>query len=479
MHIHVVPNRASHPTVLLRESFREGTKVRKRTLANLSSSSAAQIDAIRAVLAGQAVQPWPQSLEITPRARTGTCKPWRWPCNGSALPRCLAPSPRASAIWCWPWSPRASSPRTPSLPPRAGGTRRRWPKSLAWPMRTRTICTRRWTGCSSARSAIEKKLAARHLRDGGLVLYDLSSSYFEGSCCPLAKLRLQPRWQEGHAAGQLRPADRRARLSGGGVGVRGQHGRRQTFMPEVQQLREQFGIEQLVMVGDRGMISHKAIDELREMRRRGLDHRAEERLDPRAASSRGSCSWACSMSAICSSSARRTIPANGWWPAAIRTWPSCARTSAKSCSAPPRSNLEKIKRPRRRGQAQRRADKIGAARGQGGQPVQGRQALRAHHRRGDASTFAAQARRDRRRSRARWHLHHPHRRCANACMARPTACATTRRWPTWSAPSARSRPRPEGAPDPPSHWPIGCARTSSCACSPTTSSGTCAKPGAS
>ena len=50
MHIHIVPNRGSPPTVLLRESYREGSKVRKRTLANLSSLSAAQIDAIRATL---------------------------------------------------------------------------------------------------------------------------------------------------------------------------------------------------------------------------------------------------------------------------------------------------------------------------------------------------------------------------------------------------------------------------------------------
>src|SRR5437899_4995449 len=65
MHIHVVPNRGSPPTVLLRESYREGSKVGKRTLANLSSLSAAQIEAIRAALRGEAVQPTGQSLEIT------------------------------------------------------------------------------------------------------------------------------------------------------------------------------------------------------------------------------------------------------------------------------------------------------------------------------------------------------------------------------------------------------------------------------
>ncbi|MCC6521676.1 MAG: transposase, partial [Polyangiaceae bacterium] len=65
MHIHIVPNRGSPPTVLLRESYREGTKVRKRTLANLSSLSGSQIAAIRAVLAGQDMQPVAQSFQIT------------------------------------------------------------------------------------------------------------------------------------------------------------------------------------------------------------------------------------------------------------------------------------------------------------------------------------------------------------------------------------------------------------------------------
>jgi hypothetical protein len=57
MHIDGVPNRSSRPTYLLRESFREGKKVRKRTLANLSALSDEQIDAIRAVLSGQSVRP--------------------------------------------------------------------------------------------------------------------------------------------------------------------------------------------------------------------------------------------------------------------------------------------------------------------------------------------------------------------------------------------------------------------------------------
>jgi len=74
MHIHLVPNRGSPPTVLLRESYRVGSKVLKRTLANLSSLSGAQIEAIRATLRGEFLQPVAQSFEVI-------ASPSRWPCS--------------------------------------------------------------------------------------------------------------------------------------------------------------------------------------------------------------------------------------------------------------------------------------------------------------------------------------------------------------------------------------------------------------
>ena len=111
---------------------------------------------------------------------------------------------------------------------------------------------------------IEKKLAARHLSAGGMVLYDLSSSYFEGSTCPLAKLGYSRDGKKGLLQvnyGLLTD------VRGCPVAVSVHDGNTadsRTFMPEVQRLREEFGIERMVMVGDRGMISQKAIDEMRE-----------------------------------------------------------------------------------------------------------------------------------------------------------------------------------------------------------------------
>jgi transposase len=111
---------------------------------------------------------------------------------------------------------------------------------------------------------IQKKFASRHLNAGALVLYDLSSSYFEGSCCPLAKLGYSRDGKKGLLQvnyGLLTDA------RGCPVAVSVHEGNTAdstTFMPAVHKLREDFGIERVVMVGDRGMVSHKTIDEMRE-----------------------------------------------------------------------------------------------------------------------------------------------------------------------------------------------------------------------
>jgi transposase len=109
---------------------------------------------------------------------------------------------------------------------------------------------------------IQKKLAARHLQEDSLVLYDLSSSYFEGSHCPLAKLGYSRDGKRGTLQvnyGLLTDA------RGCPVAISVHEGNTSdstTFMPQVTRLREDFGIKCMVMVGDRGMISQKAIDEM-------------------------------------------------------------------------------------------------------------------------------------------------------------------------------------------------------------------------
>jgi transposase len=109
---------------------------------------------------------------------------------------------------------------------------------------------------------IERKLAARHLKEGGMALYDLSSSYFEGSTCPLAAL--------GHSRDGKRGTlqvnyglltDDHGRPVSISV-YAGNTGDPKTLMPQVQKIKEDFGIKTMVLVGDRGMISQKQVDEI-------------------------------------------------------------------------------------------------------------------------------------------------------------------------------------------------------------------------
>ena len=264
MHIHVVPNRGSSPTVLLRESYREGSKVGKRTLANLSSLSAAQIEAIRSTLRGEALQPTAQCFEITASRCHGHVQAVALTLQRLGLAGLLASKPcRERELVLAMVASRIVAPHTKLA------TTRWWHSTtLAEDFGVTDAdeddlyAAMDWLLARQA--AIQKKLAVRHLAAGGLVLYDLSSSYFEGSCCPLAKLGYSRDGRRGLLQvnyGLLTDA------RGCPVAVSVYEGNvadSQTLMPEVRRLREDFGIEQLVMVGDRGMISSKAIAELRE-----------------------------------------------------------------------------------------------------------------------------------------------------------------------------------------------------------------------
>ena len=264
MHIDVVPNRGSPPTVLLRESFREGAKVRKRTLANLSSLSAAQIDAIRAALRGEVVPPAAQPFEITASRAHGHVQAVALAMQRVGFAALLASKPcRARDLVVAMVAARIVAPHTKLA------TTRWWHTTtladdfgVADASEDELYAAMDWL--RARQDTIQQKLAARHLREGGLVLYDLSSSYFEGTTCPLAKRGYSRDGKPGTLQinyGVL--TDPR----GCPVAVTVHEGNTAdstTFLPEVRRLREDFGLAQLVMVGDRGMISQKAIDALRD-----------------------------------------------------------------------------------------------------------------------------------------------------------------------------------------------------------------------
>ena len=262
MHIHIVPNRKAAPTVLLRESYREGHKVCKRTLANLSDLSPLQIQAIRASLRGEVLQPVAQIFEICSSRPHGHVQAVSLAMQRLGLPSLLASKacPERDLVLAMV-AARIVSPATKLA------TTRLWHTStlasdfgVLDASEDDLYAAMDWLLAGQDR--IQKKLSSRHLKDDGLVLYDLSSSYFEGECCPLAKLGYSRDGKRGTLQvnyGLL--TDER----GCPVAVSvfdGNTSDSTTFMPQVKRLREQFGIKRMVMVGDRGMISQKAIDEM-------------------------------------------------------------------------------------------------------------------------------------------------------------------------------------------------------------------------
>ena len=128
---------------------------------------------------------------------------------------------------------------------------------------TRTTCTRQWTGSQRRQGEIEKRLARRHLRCGGHVLYDVTSSYYEGKKCPLMRFGYSRDGKKGRPIvvyGVL--ADRR----GVPAALRAYPGNTAdpvTVPDQLEKLREEFGLENLVLVGDRGMLTEARIEDIR------------------------------------------------------------------------------------------------------------------------------------------------------------------------------------------------------------------------
>ncbi|AWP23868.1 transposase [Acidiferrobacter sp. SPIII_3] len=264
MHIHIVPNRGSTPTILLRESYREGKKVKKRTLANLSHLPMAQVALIRAVLSGADLQVAGSGFVVTRSQAHGHVDAVAAMMQRLGLPTLISGKPcRERDIVFALIASRILAPHTKLA------TTRWWHSTTVVDIFgvadvDEQDCYAAMDWLLARQDRIQKKLAARHLTEGGLVLYDLSSSYFEGHTCPLAKRGYSRDGKHGTLQ-----VEYGLMTDGRGCPVaisvhEGNVADPTTLMPEIQRLKTDFGIEQFVMVGDRGMISQKAIDAIRE-----------------------------------------------------------------------------------------------------------------------------------------------------------------------------------------------------------------------
>src|SRR4029453_19323065 len=192
MYVAVVPNRGSAPAVLLRESYRDGEKVKNRPLKNLSDWPADRIELLRAVLRGDALVPAGKGLEIVRAvphghvlAALGTARRIKFE---QLLPRALE---RRSKLALALIVARLLDPASKLATARAldattavhslGAT-----LGLGAVSAKEVYSTLDWLGV--AQEAIEGSLARRHLSDGTLLLCDVTSTYLEGRCCELARL---------------------------------------------------------------------------------------------------------------------------------------------------------------------------------------------------------------------------------------------------------------------------------------------------
>jgi len=267
MYIDIVPNRGSPPAILLRESIREGKRVRKRTIANLSALPIAQAEMIRRVLKGEKLGPLESALEVVRSQAHGHVEAVLTAMRRLGFAKLIDARPsRERDLVLAMVAGRIIAPEASKL-----GMPRAWADStladelgVAEADEDALYAGMDWL--IARQQAIEKRLAGRHLKAGGLVLFDLTSSYFEGVTCPLAKLgysrdgkpgTLQVNW------GLL--TDERGCPVAVSV-FEGSTGDPRTLLPQVEKLRSSFGIDQLVMVGDRGMISAVQIEAMR-----GLD----------------------------------------------------------------------------------------------------------------------------------------------------------------------------------------------------------------
>jgi hypothetical protein len=282
MFIDTIPNRKSPPAILLRESYREGGKVKKRTLANLSKLPQRLIDGIRALVNGGTVAT-PEAgkqeehgfkivralahghvaavrgmmrklgLDRTLQGRTQVERRVRDVVEAMLIQRIIAPGSKLALH-------RALAPETAT-------------SSLALSVGLTDVAEREVYAALDwlieQQPCIEAALARKHLVDGTLVVYDVSSSYMEGRCCPLATY--------GHSRDHR--SDRPQIVYGllcatDGTPVaievfEGDTADPQTIREQVDKLRRRFRLSHVAIVGDRGMITSARIAE--ELKPAGLD----------------------------------------------------------------------------------------------------------------------------------------------------------------------------------------------------------------
>jgi transposase len=268
MYVAKVPNRKSPPAILLRESYRQDGKVKSRTLANITHLPSQQIAALRSALAGSAAAPatpLPDAFRISRSLPHGHVAAVLGCLHNLELDSILDPAPsRERDLVIAMIVARIIEPASKLATARGlhcDTLHHSLGDVLHLDSADETELYQAMDWLLSQQSRIEQALAKRQLSQGGLVLYDLTSTYFEGRHCPLAKLGHSRDDKSGKPQivfGLLTNA------SGCPVAVEvfaGNTSDPKTVAAQVNKLRQQFALSDMVLIGDRGMITSARIRE--------------------------------------------------------------------------------------------------------------------------------------------------------------------------------------------------------------------------
>jgi Transposase DDE domain len=273
MYVTRVPNRSSPPAVLLRESFRKDGKVKTRTLANLTHWPDRKVEALRRVLRGETVTAAVERVEIERSLPHGHVAAVLGTLRAIGLDRLLPRRPDRLAklalalIVARVVEPAAKLATARQLSEATAS------HSLGALLGLDGVdedeLYRALDVLGAAQPSIEKALARRHLQDGMLVLYDVTSSYLEGRCCELARFGYS---RDGRPDRPQIVFGLLCAANGCPVAVEvfaGDTADPQTLAAQIDKLKKRFALKRVVLVGDRGMITSARIDE--ELKPAGLD----------------------------------------------------------------------------------------------------------------------------------------------------------------------------------------------------------------
>jgi hypothetical protein len=274
MYIEAVPNRNSPPAILLRESYREHGKVRKRTLCNLSDWPTAHVEGLRGVLKGGTVIAADRdAFTVTRSLPHGHVAAAIGTARKIGLDRILGPDGNRcrdlvlAMITARILDPGSKLATARALTPMTATSSLGDVLGLGNVDDKELYVALDWL--HERQPAIETALARQHLKHGTLVLYDVSSSYMEGRCCPLAQRGYSRDGRKGTLQivyGLLCAPD------GCPVAIEvfdGNTGDPTTLASQVEKLKQRFKLDHVVLVGDRGMITQARIDE--DLKPVGLD----------------------------------------------------------------------------------------------------------------------------------------------------------------------------------------------------------------